>query len=289
MICEKIETFGFMFLESKQSKLIKLEGLGLECRDKDYFFDNKNRAGTSYLFQYTLSGVGMLTVNGKEYTVKKNEGFFVKLPSDTSYGLTQAQDEWSFMWVIISGVAADSIYNEIYENYGNLFYLKEDSSAIAFLRHMYLLSKNNQVNQSFFSQELAFSFLCRLSDSLSSPEEKLSELVLNAKNIVKTEYGKLQGVSDIAQRLKVSQEHLSRTFRRETGEQIIDFLTKTRLNHSVELLREKKFNLDDIAQICGFSSGNYFGKVFKRYVGISPRTFQNDPVYSKYSNIVIFN
>lgn len=289
MISEKIETFGFMFLESSQSQLIKLEGLGLETRKSNYFFNNISRLNDSYLFQYTLEGKGRVTINGKEHLLGKNQGFFCRLPSHTSYGVTENDDAWRFLWINISGSVADNFFREINDKYEGLITLKEDSAAIHTLKHLYSLSKNRQINSCALSQELAFSFLCRLSASLNQPEQTLSALTRKATEIIARDYASLAGVSDVAQRLGVSQEHLSRTFKKETGKQLIDSLTKTKLIHVIELLRKNELTLDKIALKCGFSSGNYMGKVFKHYVGISPKMFKKDPTYSQYSDIVIFN
>lgn len=287
MISEKIETFGFMSPESESSKLIKLEGLGRETRYRDYFFDNKDR-NHCFLFQYTLSGKGKVNIDGEELYIGKNTGFFLKFPSNTSYGVTENCDEWSFLWLIISGKAADDIYKEITDKYGQIITLDENCSSISMLKYMFSLSKNKQINSGFFSQELAFSFLCRLNADLSEPKNNLSSLSQRAKKIIDSDFADLKGVGDIAEKLNVTQEHLSRTFSKETGTPLIDALLKKKLSYSLILLRDSELTLDEIANECGFSSGNYFGKVFKRYVGLSPKALKNDPLYGKYSDIVIF-
>lgn len=289
MICDQVETFGFMFLEPTRLQPIRLVGLGAETRTTDYFFENRDRIGQGYLFQYTLGGKGEMRVGQETRELLPGDGFLLPLPSDSSYGLTREQEPWSFLWIMLSGPTAEGICGEIREKYGSRLHLKEESSAIRMLQHIYSLSKSGQVSSSVASQELAFSFLCRLADTLEKPEESVSSLAEKAREIIEENYASLQGVSDIALRLGVTQEHLSRSFRKTTGEQLIDVLTRTRLNHAVELLREGTLRLDEIAAKCGFSSGNYLGKVFKRYIGISPKVFQNDPVYGSHSSIVIFH
>jgi AraC family transcriptional regulator of arabinose operon len=287
MIRDQVESFGFMFLESDRYQPIRLEGLGLETRTADYYFDNRNRPSQGYLFQYTLAGQGMVELDGARHSLEKGQAFLLPLPSQSSYGLTEIPSFWRFFWIMLSGPTAESFCREMREKHGSLLTLGEGAAPIHTLSHIYSLSRGGQINSWVSAQELAFSFLCRLADALENPEPASSGLVERAKELVAREYPRLQGVSDIARRLGVSPEHLSRSFRQATGQQLIELLTKTRLNQAVALLREKQLNLDEIAA-CGFSSGNYLGKVFKRYTGLSPRAFQKDPVYSRHASIVIF-
>lgn len=55
---------------------------------------------------------------------------------------------------------------------------------------------------------------------------------------------------------------------------IMDYVNELRLNKAKSLLRETNRSIDDIASLCGYSSANYFGLVFKRDVGISPLNYR---------------
>ena len=287
MIQDKIETYGFMFLESDSPPLVQLVGMGLETRTHAYQFDNRERRQQSYLFQYTLAGRGQLFLEGQSHLVEPGQGFFLKLPSDTAYGLIADGEAWQFLWLMVSGPVADQLYEKIRQDFGHLLTLSASSPAVSSWQHLYQLARSRQIDRMLFSQELAFSFLCRLMDSLQQPVQPLSPLIQQAKALIAGEYAALLGIGDLADRLGVSQEHLSRRFRQETGTQLIDALTRTRLQHVIVLLREGK-SLDEAAARCGFSSGNYLGKVFKRYVGLSPRAFMRDPVYRQADNLMIF-
>ena len=38
---------------------------------------------------------------------------------------------------------------------------------------------------------------------------------------------------------------------------------------------EKKYTLLDVAQMCGFEDQNYFARVFKKQVGVSPKKYRD--------------
>ena len=48
------------------------------------------------------------------------------------------------------------------------------------------------------------------------------------------------------------------------------YLTRTRLEAAKLLLLDREYNLDTIANLCGFSGANYLCRVFKREEGITP-------------------
>lgn len=289
MIRDELDSFGFFAWESAGTDIIRLCGVGMETRTKDYFYDNSVRHDDAYLFQYTLEGRGAVRVDGEERILEKNQAFFLALPSNSSYGLTGDGEGWSFIWIMLSGTAVRDYFNLINGEYGSVFYLSENSYSIYVLRQIYSLARNKGMSEISLSQELSFSFICRLAQGISGFSSKFSLLTINAMKIIENEFSQIRGLSEIAERLDVSQEHLSRTFSRETGCALIDRLTRKRLSHAVSLLRDKKLTIDQIAYECGFSCGNYFTKTFKKVLGISPKNFRNMERNSIYSSMVVLN
>ena len=84
-------------------------------------------------------------------------------------------------------------------------------------------------------------------------------------------------LSDLADRFYVSKEHLSRLFKKETGQNLFSYIIERKLLEGRRLLTETDSTLDDIAYSLGFSNGNYFSKVFKKNVGISPSSYRAAP------------
>lgn len=68
--------------------------------------------------------------------------------------------------------------------------------------------------------------------------------------------------------------YFSRMFQEVTGYGFKEYLSHLRLQHSQELLLKTKLSVTEIAIECGFSNSNYFGDVFKKDTGLSPREFR---------------
>lgn len=55
---------------------------------------------------------------------------------------------------------------------------------------------------------------------------------------------------------------------------IMEYILQLRLNKAKSLLQEGKKSIEEIANLCGFSSANYFGLIFKKAVGLSPLNYK---------------
>ena len=77
-------------------------------------------------------------------------------------------------------------------------------------------------------------------------------------------------LSGIAKMCSVSPEHMSRTFKKETGFGFSEYLTHLRLKEAEYLLKNSTLPITDVAYQCGFFDSNYFSVVFKKIFGVSP-------------------
>ena len=99
-------------------------------------------------------------------------------------------------------------------------------------------------------------------------------LVQRAIILMQQEYPRLAGIEDLAQRLAISKCHLVRVFGEEMGLSPGKYLTLVRVDAAKFYLRAREYSIDTVACLCGFAGSNYFCKVFRRAVGISPRTYR---------------
>lgn len=81
-------------------------------------------------------------------------------------------------------------------------------------------------------------------------------------------------ISEIANKLSISQTYLTRLFKRELGMTFIDYLTNVRIKNAIILMRDPSLKLYEIAELIGYSTQHYFSNVFKKHVGISPQDYK---------------
>lgn len=81
-------------------------------------------------------------------------------------------------------------------------------------------------------------------------------------------------VEKIAQQVYLNPTYLCEVFKTETGETILDFVTKARISKAKYLLENSNLKIYEVAQKVGYSDTKYFSKLFKRHHGILPSTIK---------------
>lgn len=102
------------------------------------------------------------------------------------------------------------------------------------------------------------------------------QLVSNILSYINNNYKKLSYVKKIADKFFVSEEYLCRIFKKHTGATVISYLNGLKLKAAEKLLLEEhKRSISEISEECGFSTSEYFGKIFKKNYGVSPLAYRN--------------
>lgn len=96
-----------------------------------------------------------------------------------------------------------------------------------------------------------------------------------AKKIVHENYNDINlSVNFISDRLSLAANYLSRAFKEQTGEGLLDYIQKTRVNMAKKLLMNTELTIERISIETGFSNSNTFQRVFKKVEGITPGNFR---------------
>ena len=97
-----------------------------------------------------------------------------------------------------------------------------------------------------------------------------TDLVYKVKKIVNQNFSKELLTSDIAYKVGLSPEYLSRQFKKLTGKTLIAYINTQRLNSSLIMLQNTKMPLKQIASECGFKNVYYFSTIFKKNFSLTP-------------------
>ena len=102
-----------------------------------------------------------------------------------------------------------------------------------------------------------------------------SGYVEQCKDYIRKHYREKMYLQDIADYIGISPSYLSRLFRKETGKTIQDFINEERVYRSSNLLMYSDLPLSEIAEYVHFPSQSYFGSIFKKLKGMSPKAFRD--------------
>lgn len=92
--------------------------------------------------------------------------------------------------------------------------------------------------------------------------------------IIKEGYATQIKLMDLAKAVGYSESYLSVLYKKETGETIMDSITRYRLKKAKELLKDKALKIYEISEAVGYTDPNYFGKFFRKIEGIYPQEYR---------------
>ena len=94
------------------------------------------------------------------------------------------------------------------------------------------------------------------------------------KQYVKDHLADDLSVTRIAEVMHFNPQYLARTFRAETGQSILEYITTERVEAAKKLLLETNIPVKEIAALTGYQDYAYFTRVFKKETGVSPRQYR---------------
>ncbi|MFC2469948.1 response regulator [Lachnoanaerobaculum gingivalis] len=111
----------------------------------------------------------------------------------------------------------------------------------------------------------------------NSVNENLQESQKSAiKKYIKENYKRDISAGDVAGILGYSDVYFSKIFKQLFDDTFINYLTKVRIDKAKVLLKDVGFNIKEVGASVGYTDSNYFTKVFKRAVGMSPSEYRGN-------------
>jgi len=98
--------------------------------------------------------------------------------------------------------------------------------------------------------------------------------VQKAKSYIESHVGLDLTLQQVAKRIHIHPNHLSELFKKETGINFSDYLTKQRMKRAIQLLSTTKMKVSDVATQVGYTDVKYFSQLFKRDTGVTPSEYR---------------
>ncbi len=96
--------------------------------------------------------------------------------------------------------------------------------------------------------------------------------VLRAIHLMETRFREPWSLNEIADQVEMSRAHFATLFQQNTGISLHKFLTRARISHAKQLLRNSEQSCESIAKECGVTTN--FSRAFKLQTGITPIRFR---------------
>ena len=101
-----------------------------------------------------------------------------------------------------------------------------------------------------------------------------SDLLDEAKAYVQENVHKKIMLQDVANHINISSSYLSSFFKKTYNKNFVDYINEVKVKHACDLIQSGKYKIYEISYMMGFENAYYFTKVFKKYIGVTPREYQ---------------
>lgn len=162
----------------------------------------------------------------------------------------------STLWKMINPM--DPYYSEVF---GEGFEPLKELSACSTVEEMKV-----KIRQWFLA-------LCQyLHESRSRNGHQLSDRIAQ---FIEEHYGdEMLSLTMIADHFELTPQYLSALFKKQTGMNLTDFLTRVRIDEAKKLMKDKKLTFMQIANRVGYANDIGFIRVFKKYEGTTPGKYR---------------
>nr|WP_297174903.1 response regulator transcription factor [uncultured Agathobaculum sp.] len=109
-----------------------------------------------------------------------------------------------------------------------------------------------------------------------SREKSLQESrpITEAKRYIQQHYSEALRLEDVSGAVGFNATYFSALFKKETGQNFMDYLTELRINEAKALLCQETLTVQDVAEAVGYRDLKYFSRLFKKITGVSPSDYR---------------
>lgn len=253
-----------------------------EAVSKGYCIKGAERRSVkpSSVFKYSLSGEGVLRIDGVEYRVPAGCAFLVNVndPVIDYFYPEEAKEPWEFIFLAFNG--AEKQVASINGRLGYIYHLQKESWLINSLLRYQENAESIQLLAPGEAHARVQSVLSSLIDSVimygkSGGKRRLFSRV---SEMIHKNIEQRLSLVDVAEKMDMSKEHLSRSFRGESGMTVLEYIQREQMRHARVLLKEGNLSIKEISARLGFTNPSHFNRVFKRIAGMTPLDYRENGI-----------
>lgn len=153
--------------------------------------------------------------------------------------------------------------------YGGVHPLYLDDISSAFARRIEQITSEDEDNR--LKNEMMRKYCLLVKTYSLKGYSPIMQKVINYINLYLTNDLSLKALSE---KFSISSSYLSTLFRKETGVTLTDYVNKKRVEHALLLLNSTDMQIQNIAASCGIADMNYFTRIFKKHMGMTPSEYR---------------
>jgi AraC-like DNA-binding protein/mannose-6-phosphate isomerase-like protein (cupin superfamily) len=229
-----------------------------------YHYIKRDKGVNEHILIICTQGEGTVIFNNKTYNLKPLTNIII--PKNTPHIYYSNNDNpWTIYWCH---------FNKDLINHIN------GVSSISALKYYCIISAFNNILNIENPEPENFNYLnlnCEyiIETLLYEDKKKIINIYIEqAINYMKAHILDDISLIDILDNVKLSKSQLNLLFNKYMNLSPISYYNKLKMEHASELLVMTKLSIADIASRLSISDSFYFSRMFKKYMGVSPKNFR---------------
>ncbi len=225
---------------------------------------------------YVLQGSVGVAEDNKVYELNKNDIVFHK---PMEFHRIWASNKTSPSLIITSfkaeGVGMEFLSNGVFSLDEKCIKLMCEATEIA-TENIIKKEPEGEIYEQILSNRLESMMLYMLMNMNITGTENETYTASNYKaivNVLSNNLDKPLQISDIAKMTGMSESNLKKCFRRYSGMGVIKYFNNMKIMKAQTLVRQG-FSMQEVSDMLGYASQNYFSTAFKKEVGLSPLEYR---------------
>ena len=234
------------------------------------------------IFQHTLSGCGLFKDRSGERPVPAGVGFLSESDDpDVGYFYPrEAAEPWRFIFMDFTGEAAYAMARDLIGTFGHLYRLPRGSTILGRLVGFHVHDQKGCFIPASEGARLVTDLLHVLlrGKEVDDETDPKQVLVRSARRAIQSTVHQRVTVGDVAGRLRVSREHLTRAFKKEMGLAPYQYILGCKILAACGLLKSESLEIKEVAVAVGYNSTSHFSRAFQRVMHTTPGQFREHGV-----------
>ena len=149
-----------------------------------------------------------------------------------------------------------------------------NAAEIEKLLPSYNLPDQIQSNQEIRQKIVEMVMECVSTESVTDANARSK--IQMAVGYIQEHFGENLTVNDLAEHYGMSPNYFSSMFKKEMSRSAVNYITELRINQARELLYHSELSVVDISKKVGYEDSQYFFRVFKKYLGMTPLQYREE-------------
>jgi len=232
---------------------------------------------SEYIFAYCTKGSGLLEFKNQKMIILPNQFFIIPKNKNNGFG-SYKNLNWSVYWMHFNGEIADNLFQKYYHREQIIQDAQIITERMDLFDKILRIHENepNTTNKEYaniLALKFLASFVFRDNEQLDKTSN-LEDLVDSIIDFLVCNVDKSFNSEDIVKEFNYSSSYIFKLFKKKTGYPLYHFFNLKKMQKASEYLYTSDLTIKEICYKLGFQDPQYFSRIFKKFMGVSPREYK---------------